>query len=549
VSADIHQVRYGWSERTLLGARGTGPLESTMPDDVLAAWDPHLRDHVWAVSSAPAFTFLLLGDVGVLIRKIATDAEEGRPGSAAHVLLGEVLTAERALGLTCWSGWDVPLLEGKPWVVVDTAATSGLAEVRARARKLPPNRLAGMFVSLLDEPRAAYTVIGEPDPIALICALGDLHGRVPTFASDEADDNGPRLPTAVFLREPPVSVTVATRRRLVPVEASADPTVASFAAAAVDAYVDDGVHGIAHVRPPEPPADATAARGWAAAAQLIPGVLADLTRLRTLSPVDLTGLKQPESLKRIAAVASSATSVHLGDAITRAALPHQIAVLIVEEALSRVFADPHEEYLLGRLAAVGPLPLQMLAEHPPIGFDRLVRVGRALLTPADRQILVQRAAASTRFADLIGWIDERAASVPEDAASAYLALCDLAERAVKADGRAVAECGALVDAVRFFSGTEQQTASQVARLLAALPKRVLTREVVAELANRGDPALLRALDEVIIDPDGLDTIHRAVRHAFYIAHRMDVPESEPGPADGSRWRRPRRRHASDRKRI
>lgn len=540
MSVDVHQIRYRWSERTLLGARGMGPVESTMPDDVLATWDPHLRDHVWAVGRIPAYTFLVLGGVGVLIRKIATVAEDGRSGSAAHVLLSGELTAEHALGLTSWSGWEAPLCHGMPWSAIDDAVASGLADVRARARKLPPERLAGMFVALLDEPRAAYTVIGEADPLALTCALGDLVGRAPTFASDEADDNGSRLPTAVFLREAPVSVTVTTRRRLIPAEARVDPT-ASFAAAAVDAYIADGVSGVVHVRPPEPPADATATREWAAAAQLTPGILADLTRLPSLSPHVLTGLARPEGLDRIATVASNATSCHLGDAVTLS-LPDQIVSVIVREALTRVFTDPDEEALLGRLAAVGPLPLQLMAECPSSDLDQLVRVGQALLTPADRQILVQQAARSIGFSELFGWIDERAASVPEDAASAYVILCELAERAESADWRTVAERGALVDAVRRFAGSEPQTSMHVARLLAALPKRVLVQDVIAELVDRGDPALLHALETVVTDPTGRDAIRRGVRVAFYRSHQLDVPESEPGRTAGSWWRRRWSRH-------
>ena len=46
MSQVIHQVRYGWSPSSLLGTRGMGPVESTLPADLLTVWDGYLRDHV-----------------------------------------------------------------------------------------------------------------------------------------------------------------------------------------------------------------------------------------------------------------------------------------------------------------------------------------------------------------------------------------------------------------------------------------------------------------------------------------------------------------------
>ena len=216
MSQVIHQVRYGWSPSSLLGTRGMGPVESTLPADLLTVWDGYLRDHVWAASAEPGFTFIVREDIGALLRKVATPAADGRPGSAAHALLGSRLTARDALGLTGWDGWDAPALSELPWSALEAAAYRGLGELRARARALQPDRLAGLFAQLLQAPGEGYTVIGEPDPLAVTCALGDLIGQIPTFASDEHDDTGPSLPTAVFLREAPFSTTAVTRRGSAP---------------------------------------------------------------------------------------------------------------------------------------------------------------------------------------------------------------------------------------------------------------------------------------------------------------------------------------------
>ena len=245
MSQDVHQIRYCWSQSSLLGTRGMGPVESTLPEHLLPTWDRYLRDHVWAAGAEPGFTFVVRDGVGALLRKGATAAADGRPGSVAHALLSQQMTAQDALGLTSWDGWDAATLCVLSWPALQPAADCGLGELRTRARALLRDRLADLFAQLLNSPGGGYAVIGEPDPLAVTCALGDLIGETPTFATDESDDTRPGLPTAVFLREVPFSSTTATRRRLNHAAALADPTISSFAIAAVDAYTTDGPEGIA----------------------------------------------------------------------------------------------------------------------------------------------------------------------------------------------------------------------------------------------------------------------------------------------------------------
>jgi hypothetical protein len=242
VSQPVHQIRYAWSESSLVDTRGMGPVASTLPADLLAVWESLLQDHVWAASTEPGFTFLLRDGIGVLIKKEAT--REGRRGSDARVLLSERLTARDALGITSWKGWDDPEVRVLDWSAVEPVVRAGLDELRIRARALPPGRLANLFGQLMCLPGSSYTVIGEADPLAIICALGDLLGETPSFASDEAEDSRQELPTAVFMREAPVSATIAVRLRLDPAAAAPDPVIAGFAEAVVDAYVTEGLDGI-----------------------------------------------------------------------------------------------------------------------------------------------------------------------------------------------------------------------------------------------------------------------------------------------------------------
>lgn len=523
MSHPVHQIRCRWSPATLLGTRGMGPVESTLPTDQLAMWDRFLRDHVWAVGPEPGFTCLLNGAVGILVRKVTT-ATEGRQGSDAHVLLSQGLTPLQALGLTSWDGWTASTLEVLPWADLAATADSGVTALRARARTLPADRLTALFTQLLTAPGEDYTVVGEVDPLVMTCALGDLVGRTPTFASDEADDNGTRLPTAVFLKQAPVSTTAATRRRLVSAPAHVDATVAGFASAAVAAYLADGVDGIAGIRRPAPPTDGTQAHAWAAEAQLAPGVLADVRRLPLLPDTVLAGLTGPDALQRVRAVASGASSSDLGAAID-GRLPRQVATVLLREAVARVFRDPTDDALLYRLHTVGPLPLDIVAEHAPADLDHGAFVAQALLSPGDRRVLLERMARTVSYADLVRWIAERAATDPHSALGGFTTLCGRSGSVSRTDVDVLVAHGALVAAVRALSESAWQAAAQLTRLLGALPKRALTDEVVAELLAHGDAVLIHALDTVVTGRSRRALIHREIRRRYYHAFELLEPVS------------------------
>jgi len=527
----VHQIRYCWSESSLLGTRGMGPVESTLPPDLLLTWDRYLRDHVWAAGAEPGFTFVVCDGVGALLRKVAT--ADGRPGSAAHALLSPQMTAQEALGLTSWDGWGASALSVLDWPALEPAADRGLGELRARARTTLADRLADLFAQLLIAPAGGYTVIGEPDPLAVTCALGDLIGETPTFASDESADTRPDLPTAVFLREASFSSTTATRRRLSPGNALADAALSSFAVAVVDAYVTDGLDGIAAIRPDRPPANPAEVREWAQAAQFAPGVIADLTRLPKLSPAVLGGLANRQALERVKAAATAAPASHLIHALDRR-LPAEVASVLVREAMVRVSSAATDPLLLDRLAELGPLPLDLVAGSLPSGFDHLAQFTQALLAPGDRRVLLERTAENIPIAGLIRWIDEHAAADPDGALAVYSALCRRARKASKEDLRVLVARNALVDAVRQMAESERQSSVYLVTLLRALPKHALEPDVIAELAGHTDPVLLHALDTLVTDQPGREAIHRQVRLAYYHAHHLQEPAAllpEDNPAD------------------
>ena len=528
----IQQIRYAWSESSLLGNRGMGPVESTLGPDELSTWDRLLRDHVWAAQPEPGYTYLSRDGMGMLLRKMATTAGDGRPGSAARVLLSSRLTAAHALGLTCWDGWDAPALAPLAWIEIESCAERGLSLLRDRARSLLADRLAAIFAQVLSAPGDSYTVIGEPEPLALVSALGDLTGQTPTFASDETDDTGNDLPAVVFIRASSVSRVAATRRRLSADGAAVDPAVAGFAAAVVDAYLADGPEGVVGVLPGRPPADAAEVMQWARRGQFAPGVIADLTRLPRLSDRLLGVITTQDALRRIGSATDAASDTELAAAID-ARLPEAVLLILAREGLKRVSRLPSNHPLLASLSAIRPLSVELVAEQLSGGFEHRIRVSRHLLTEADRRRLLGWLAREIQPPALIGWIAEHAADDPEAAQVLFAALRDRARQLSKEDLRVLASHAALAEAARGFSPDVRHAAASVAALLRALP---LTQDLVVELIARPDPVVLHALDTIVADPRVRVALHRRIRQVYYYEHNL----AEPPPASSDDNQPPRR---------
>lgn len=542
----VHQVRYGWSERSLLGERGMGPVESTLPAGSLPAWDGILRDHVWAAGAEPGFTYLVHNGIGALIRKVTTPGTS-RPGSAAHALLSRALSARAAVGMTAWTGWDTARPEPLRWPSLEPAVANGLLAVRDRAMGLPAGRLAALFAQLLGTAGEPYSVLGEDDPVAVVLAFGDLFGRTPSFATDEADDDGAHLPIAVFLRRAPVHPGIAARRRLVADGPSPDPGLLAFTGTVAGAYVTEGPDALARLRPARPPADLAEAQAWARSAQFAPGVLADVTRLPRLTP-ELAERLDDAAVQRVAAAAAAAPATDLAHALDRG-LPAAVAGTVFRAALSRALPPGGEDVLLDRLAALGPLAPRMVTEHLPLDLDRLAYVAGRLLTAEDRAAVLAEAAAALPAAELMSWIERRVTDDPQDAHAAYVTLCRRGPELSRSEVAVLVEHRALAGSVRRMTGSPREAARQVAALLAGLPDGSLDMAVAARLAACGDPVLVHALDAVVTDGAVREALHWQVRRAYYRLHHLPEPVSPTReiPAEPEAWWQraiPRRRPAS-----
>jgi hypothetical protein len=527
----VQQVRYRWSAQSLLGERGMGPVESTLGEAELRGWDRLLRGHVWAVDPTPGYICVSWAGRVALIRKWTTDAAEGRTGSAADALLSPALTTVVALGLTGWDGWATVAhepLEPLDWSVVLAGARRGLELVRRRARQLDPERLAGQFGQWLTAPQAAYTIVGEPDPAAVICALGEIVGQIPAFATDERDDLGAELPAAVFLREVPASATAATRRRLTATPPD-DALLTDFAAAAIAAYRADGVAGVAGIRPGQAPATPAAAREWANAAQFTPGVLADLTRLPQLGPAILGHLAKAKNLERVRFAAWAASPTVLARSL-HPGLPAPIVDVLIEASLDRLARGSLEEPLL---AALRPFRLsrQTIAAHLPPRLDLVSHVSSRLLDPHERLALITDTARQVALPEVLRWIETHAETDPETAFAGLRGVAAQLRRPTADVLRVVAERTMFLDLLRRLSDSNEALSDNLAHLLAALPPRALDGHLVAVLCAGDDPILLHALDRVVTDRRLREYIHERALRLLYRSHHLGEPTAVPASAE------------------
>jgi hypothetical protein len=501
MSQVVHQISYRWSE----------PVDSTMPAKSRAPWDDFLRDHVRAAGPEPGFTFVARGDVGILLRKA---------GESAHALLSRGLGARTALGLTTWTGWEPDSLQPLRWAALEPAVTKGLRSVRDRATALPPERLAVLYAQLLGAAGEPYTVLGEDDPAAVVLAFGDLFGQTPAFATDEADDAGGHLPTAVFLRKEPA--TGPARRRLIANGPVPDQGLLAFTGTVAAAYVNDGPDALARIRPPRPPADLAEALEWAGTAQFVPGVLADLTRLPRLGPGLGQRLADAKAVHRVTAAATAAPAADLAHALDRD-LPQSVAAPIFRVALRRALPATGEPVLLDRLAALGPLAPQLITEHLPLDLGRLTEVTARLLTDSDRVEVLAEAAAALPVPEVLAWTEERSADDPAAARAGFRTLCRRGPDMSRGDVAALVRRGALAACIQRITGSPREAARQLGALLGSLPAGSLGMGEAAHLAAGGDPVLLHALDTVVDDVAVREALHWQIRVAYYRSHGLPEP--------------------------
>ena len=93
-----------------------GPVESTLPADLLLVWDRLPAGPRVGGGAEPGFTFVVRdGHRGPAAEsRDASGRRTSRVGRPRAALVGG-MTARDALGLTHWDGWDAPALSELPW--------------------------------------------------------------------------------------------------------------------------------------------------------------------------------------------------------------------------------------------------------------------------------------------------------------------------------------------------------------------------------------------------------------------------------------------------
>ncbi|MFE4972074.1 hypothetical protein ACFRAR_08140 [Kitasatospora sp. NPDC056651] len=256
-AADGDLITYRWSERSLLGRNGVGPVVTSLDPDALVRWDDRLRSLVWAAvpgeerPARPGHVYRRFGDRAVLLRKESVRDAKGRVGSTeAHVLIAPAdrLTPRAALAIcaTPWQEWLPPETgaAGPGAPPADHLRPVRLDRLLAFAERFEtdaldeldevPHRLAvRLGALLLAEPDRPLTVIGSPASgeavvRTLARVLGGFVAHSWEFATLEESDTAAELPALVFLdQSPPASLHGGHGRLRVRADAAIDPPAGS----------------------------------------------------------------------------------------------------------------------------------------------------------------------------------------------------------------------------------------------------------------------------------------------------------------------------------
>ena len=262
----------------------------------------------------------------------------------------------------------------------------------------------------------------------IIDVIGEIHGPW-TFATRESTENGATDARLLFLTRDPEFSAHSGRRVQIRQEDQADGRYADFARTLVDAYRRGGADVISRVRGLRTEADIA---GWAKAALLAPGVLADhwwlLTSALTgeMSPVEQGFLDSPQGRRFIAGALGRSSEAEIIALLSNAdpgsaAAPRRPADgAVLDEALRRCLAGhwPTAE-LLAAVRRAQPAERQIsatLARGLPdteANWTRQNRQERRMIAIAVALTLcggllradesVRRAVARVPASDLLSW--------------------------------------------------------------------------------------------------------------------------------------------------
>ncbi|MGV9341333.1 hypothetical protein [Streptomyces sp. NPDC003688] len=300
---------YRWSEHSLTGRNGVGPVATSLNRDDLHLWDGRVAPFVWAVTGSgnagtseldSGFLYLRFGAEAAMIRKRPVRDARGRAGSTlTHVLTAPADWLDLGLALAlCRSEWDEWLPAGAlqdggrselPTVPLDKLRqhlTGAVAELASAADTVPARLLAPVAQAVMATPKSPVTVIGSPvPPVEVVRVLHDVLAPLVagewTFATREESDRGTGLPRFVFLEEPEQgSLYGQSDRVTVMMNAEPDdPEALARAEQLIEYHRRRGPDAVRRLLPDGPLATAEDVREWQRHHYIAPGVIADVTSL------------------------------------------------------------------------------------------------------------------------------------------------------------------------------------------------------------------------------------------------------------------------------
>lgn len=557
----LDQVIYTWSERSLLGGKGMGPIASSLPLDRLEIWDPLLRERVWATwpeHDEAGLVYLNTPGGDIVINKRPVVAEGGRQASVAHVLMARDIPILDALALYAWDGW-LHAWSGDPapatlsWQALRHEAAPALADLRERTRRLPVKAIAELTAFVLADPGGDVSVVAAAEPpLELLCALAEIGDSVTerpwTFSTREGRDDSADHPRIVFLAtEPGFSTRTVPRRRLRFGDQAADPELRVFAEALARSYRSDGRAVIDGLRPAQPATESPEIHAWAQSAQLAPGVLADvpwlLGKADHLTSSEREALSSPRGLAEISRFVAELTPTKLAGFLRVPALPRIVTELFQAAALRHCFEAPAgptasaDETLLDALAESRPstdlIMRNVALGQDPLPDDALLRVAtlarRLMHAESGRRATVAAVARRMPRTQLIAWVDDHARDEPEAAHIAVSLICERRGRSREErsrDAEILISRGALAEATAHIAGSPQNAAGLLHSLLTVVLGPHIDDPAVLDrlLAHPSPPAhLLYVLRGMLSDPGAAAHVDHVVYHQFFLRNGLPTP--------------------------
>lgn len=214
--AVLDRIVYRWQERDLLGARGLGPVATSLAPDRLPGWARELRSYVGMqvdVETGPYTSVCwarTTAGPALIHREFALHGHEAIPGNVAHVVVdpGRVLGPHvvLALGVFDWAAGGPPLDDMPQGYHLEGIGSEGLvalaheraAALRAAARDRR-DALERVAETLFARPRAALSLLQRdagPDPAPLLWGVFDLVSHLVrgswSFSTYESSDDASR---------------------------------------------------------------------------------------------------------------------------------------------------------------------------------------------------------------------------------------------------------------------------------------------------------------------------------------------------------------------